>query len=73
PIVWSPDNLPEQYRSILRYNPLGYIIQGYRDVMVSHQLPDVGQTLFFWCIALFFFLAGAYVFSRLKPEFADVI
>jgi len=73
PIVWSPDNLPEQYRSILRYNPLGYIIQGYRDVMVSHQLPDVGQTVFFWSVALFFFLTGAYVFGRLKPEFADAI
>lgn len=73
PIVWSPDNLPEQYRPILRYNPLGYIIQGYRDVMVSHQLPDVGQTVFFWCVAIFFFLTGAYVFGRLKPEFADVI
>ncbi|HBH78500.1 MAG TPA: hypothetical protein DDY39_01630 [Nitrospira sp.] len=73
PIVWSPDNLPEQYRSILKYNPLGYIIQGYRDVMVSHQLPDLGQSVFFWSVALSFFLIGAYVFGRLKPEFADVI
>jgi ABC-type polysaccharide/polyol phosphate export permease len=73
PIVWSPDNLPEQYRPILKYNPLEYIIQGYRGVLVSNQLPDVGQTVFFWSVALFFFLVGAYVFVRLKPEFADVI
>ena len=73
PIVWSPDNLPEQYRPILRYNPLDYIIQGYRGVLVSHQLPDTGQTLYFWSVALLFLLAGAYVFGRLKPEFADVM
>jgi lipopolysaccharide transport system permease protein/teichoic acid transport system permease protein len=73
PIVWSPDNLPEQYQPILRYNPLGYIIQGYRGVLVTHQLPDVGQTVFFWSIALLLFMTGAYVFGRLKPEFADVM
>jgi ABC-type polysaccharide/polyol phosphate export permease len=73
PIVWSPDNLPEQYRPLLAYNPLYYIIQGYRSVLISHQLPELGQTLFFWTIALLLFLAGAYVFERLKPEFADVM
>jgi lipopolysaccharide transport system permease protein/teichoic acid transport system permease protein len=57
----------------LRYNPLDYIIQGYRGVLLSHQLPDAGQTLYFWSVALLFLLAGAYVFGRLKPEFADVM
>lgn len=73
PIVWSPDNLPEQYQPILRYNPLDYIIQGYRGVLLSHQLPDAGQTVYFWSVALFFLLTGSYVFSRLKPQFADVM
>lgn len=73
PIVWSPDNLPEQYRPILAFNPLYYIIQGYRSVLVSQQLPDLSQTVFFWSVALLLFLVGAYVFERLKPEFADVM
>ena len=73
PIVWSPDKLPEEYRGILMYNPLDYIIQGYRGVLVFNELPDAGHTAYFWCVALLFLLAGAYVFGRLKPEFADVM
>lgn len=73
PIVWFPDNLPEEYQPILTYNPLYYIIQGYRGVLLSHQFPDPGQTLFFWSVALLVFWGGVHVFERLKPEFADVM
>lgn len=73
PIVWSPDNLPEEYRFVLTFNPVYYIIQGYRNAVMSHQAPDPSQTVFFWSIALLLFFVGAYVFERMKPEFADAM
>jgi lipopolysaccharide transport system permease protein/teichoic acid transport system permease protein len=75
PIVWSPDNLPTEYRELLAYNPLYYIIEGYRGMLLYHEAvwPSIWQAAYFWSISIVTFIAGAYVFGRLKPEFADVM
>lgn len=75
PIVWSLENMPVEYRNLLFYNPVYYIVEGYRGLLVFDTVvwPSLGHTAYFWTIAGLTFLAGAYVFSRLKSEFADVI
>ncbi len=75
PIVWSPDMIPESYRDLLFCNPMYYVIEGYRGLLVFHETvwPSAAHTAYFWCVVTATFLAGAYVFSRLKPEFADVM
>ena len=75
PIVWLPDNIPAEYRGLLFYNPMYYIIEGYRGLLIFDTTvwPSVGQTAYFWSIATLTFVVGAYVFGRLKPEFVDVM
>lgn len=75
PIVWLPENVPEAYRGLLYYNPFYYIVEGYRGLLVFHTLvwPNLLHTAYFWGMAGATLLVGAYVFSRLKPEFADVL
>jgi ABC-type polysaccharide/polyol phosphate export permease len=75
PIVWSPDNIPAEYRGLLFYNPMYYIIEGYRGLLIFNTAvwPSAGQTAYFWSIAMLTFVVGAYVFGRLKPEFVDVM
>ncbi len=75
PIVWSPDMIPEGYRELLFCNPIYYLVEGYRGLLVFHETvwPSAGHTAYFWCVVTAVFLAGTYVFSRLKPEFADVM
>jgi len=75
PIIWSADMIPEEYRGLLFFNPMYYIIEGYRGLLVFNEIvwPSVAHTAYFWCVVTATFLAGAYVFGRLKPEFADVI
>lgn len=75
PIVWSPDKLPEQYRGLLFCNPLYYLVEGYRGLLIFNETvwPSVEHTAYFWSLMTMMFMAGAYVFSRLKPEFADVM
>jgi len=74
PIVWSPDLLPLEYAGWIAYNPIGYIVGGYRDALVFSQvrLPDLHATIYYWAFTLAFLLVGNYVFRRLKTEFADV-
>jgi ABC-type polysaccharide/polyol phosphate export permease len=56
-------------------NPMYYIIEGYRGLLVFNETvwPSAGHTAYFWCVVTAAFMAGAYVFNRLKPEFADVM
>ena len=75
PIVWSPDIVPVGYRGLLFYNPMYYIIKGYRGLLIfsSPVWPRWQETAYFWSITALAFFVGAYVFRRLKPEFADVM
>jgi ABC-type polysaccharide/polyol phosphate export permease len=75
PIVWSSDMIPAEYRGLLFFNPINYIIEGYRGLLVFNEAvwPSAGHTAYFWCVVTVAFLVGAYVFGRLKPEFADVM
>lgn len=75
PIVWSPEMIPEGYRGLLFCNPIYYLVEGYRGLLVFNETvwPSAGHTAYFWCVVTAAFMAGAYVFSRLKPEFTDVM
>jgi len=75
PIVWSPDIMPPEYRSLLFYNPLYYIVEGYRGVLIFETIawPGAAATAYFWSVTTLCFLAGSYTFRRLKPEFPDVM
>ena len=75
PIVWTADMVPEKYRWMLLLNPLAYVVEGYRKSLLYQQpaLEDVSASAVYWLVAAVMFVAGAYVFRRLKPDFADVL
>lgn len=75
PIVWPAKALPLVWQPFLRFNPFHYIIQGYRDSLMFGVWfwEKPGDALCFWAITLFFLMAGAFVFSRMRPHFADIL
>ena len=75
PIFWSPDGMSAWVQTLLKINPMFYICRGYRDAFVDHiWFWQRGYTnLFFWAEALVLLFAGALLFKRLRPQFADVL
>jgi len=75
PIFWLPQYIPERFLPIINYNPVYYIVQGYRDSFVTHVWfwEHWQMSLYFWFVAAVFFVGGAVVFRRLRPHFADVM
>ena len=75
PIFWSVKILPEKYHSIIQYNPVYYIVEGYRDSLIYNvwfwEKPTM--TIIFWMITIIFFFGGAVVFRKLRAHFADVL
>ena len=75
PIFWSIKMIPQKYQYIIQLNPVYYIIEGFRDSLIYHIWiwEKVYLTLYFWVVALVFFIVGAIVFKRLRPHFGDVL
>ena len=75
PIMWNYKMVPENYRWILKLNPMYYIVEGYRDSLIYHVwfFERYNQTAWFWCLTILFFFIGAIAFKKLKPHFADVL
>jgi ABC-type polysaccharide/polyol phosphate export permease len=74
PVVWSAEMIPQPYQLILKFNPIFYVVEGYRSLMTG--VPfwlNWRDALCFWSVTGPVFLLGAYVFRRLKPEFAEVL
>lgn len=75
PILWDINIMPAKVQTILKLNPMFYIVQGYRESFL-YFIPfwaHPKQTLYFWCVSGMMFLMGAVIFKKLKPQFADVL
>lgn len=76
PIFWSPKRLSPESLTLIKLNPVYYIVEGYRESFIYKTWFWERQdmfTLYFWSFTLFFFFLGALVFRRLRPHFADVL
>ena len=73
PILWPPERLPEDYRWIQDYNPLAYLVEAYRDLLLEGTLPGGMATLYFALFSAALFVVGFAVFIRFKPRFADYL
>lgn len=75
PIFWDLGIMPQKVQALLKLNPMFYIVQGYRDSFI-YFVPFYEHwqmTLYFWGITGVIFIAGAVIFLRLRPHFADVL
>lgn len=75
PVVWSQENLPENLQTVLKFNPLVYTIDGYRE-SILYNLPFTThwvQGVYFWCVTLLLLAIGCGLHMRLRRRFMDVI
>lgn len=74
PIVWPPSMLGD-YVGWLIFNPLNYIVDGYRDAFLNTgSFWDNGfKHLVFWAICIPIFLIGEWVFRKLQRDFVEVL
>lgn len=78
PIMWVAEDAlagHETLARILKFNPMYYIVSGYRDTFVKKEwfFMHPMWTLYFWIFALLCLLAGGHVFKKLRVHFADVL
>jgi ABC-type polysaccharide/polyol phosphate export permease len=73
PIFISEAQVPERFRFLIRYNPLAYVVKGYRDRLLSYRFPSFEEFAMLCIWAAVLFVAGGLFFRHLKRGFADVL
>lgn len=75
PIVWSRESVSSDLNWLINYNPVNYIVTGYRNALLTDQFVslNVESAVMYWLFAIVLFVVGSWVFVRLKPSFADML
>jgi lipopolysaccharide transport system permease protein len=73
PIFYPASALPEKYRGLLDLNPLTFLIEQAREVMVWDRLPDFAGLATYTLGALAIALVGLAWFQKTRRGFADVL
>lgn len=73
PIFFTADRLPAGLRFLIAWNPLAYVVAGYRDCLLRRALPNPASLAILAAVALLVFAAGGLFFRITKREFVDVL
>jgi ABC-type polysaccharide/polyol phosphate export permease len=73
PIFITEQQMPERFRFILHLNPLAFVVNAYRDRLLSFRVPSLHDFAIIALYAVAAFIAGGLFFRHLKRGFADVL
>ena len=73
PVFYPLSAMPEQYRWLMLLNPLTFIIEQGRKVLIFGQLPDWAGLGVYSLLAMIFAWLGFWWFQRARGGFADVV
>lgn len=71
PIVYSQDSIPLEYQWILKYNPMTYIINAYRNIFYYQTSVEIKPILLLIVFAVLACCLGYWIFSKLQKGFAE--
>jgi lipopolysaccharide transport system permease protein len=72
PVFYPLSAIPEEYRWIAMLNPLTFIIEQGRGMLIAGELPDWSGLLVYSILAVLFAWLGFWWFQRTRNGFADV-
>ena len=77
PVLWSPALLEGRnlLKMLMNFNPIHYIVQGYRDCFFFHEgiMAYTTQGAIFWGITFFLLFIGSYMMFKFKRKFIDLL
>ena len=71
PIIYPIDSLSGTLKSVVYMNPITYVVEELRNVLVFGNNPDMSHLTIFYLVSIAIALIGKLIISKLKEEFAD--
>ena len=74
PILYTSDMFANsRFAFIFKINPMGYIIESYRNIFYAHEIPGMKSLAILFGIGLVFLVISYLVFKKLEKRFAEEI
>lgn len=73
PIFYSVNILPENLQTLIFLNPLSYVVESSRAVLIYGHLPDLVGLGIYASVAVAVAISGYIFFRKVRPGFADVL
>jgi len=73
PIFYPAEMIPGPFRWLLGLNPMYYVVQAYRDLVLEQRLPILMNVATLTAMAVLTFVLGYWFFRRSKHAFVDVL
>lgn len=74
PLFWSISALDPKLSLIIKIvNPVTYITEGFRGAAVFGAAPDIGYTIYFWCLTAVLGFAAVWFTKRLSCIISDYV
>ena len=73
PILYPMEMIPDKYRALVHYNPMGVLVISYQDIFFYNRMPRwdiLGTATLFSFLTL---VIGAWIFNRMRERFAEEI
>lgn len=71
PIVYSSDMIPSKFLPIFKLNPMFHIIEYYRTILYSKQIPNMLHVFWLFIACLIVLIIGYIIFQKCKKRFAE--
>ena len=71
PVVYAPSTIPENFQWILKYNPMTYIINAYRDIFYNQTMIEIKPIMIVFILAIMVCIIGYTIFGKLQKGFAE--
>ncbi|TWD92402.1 teichoic acid transport system permease protein [Neobacillus bataviensis] len=76
PILWSNENMSMHVKTLMKINPIYYIVEGYRSALLGtnwYIVDNQYYTLYFWGVVLVLLLLGSTLQVKFKERFVDYL
>ncbi|MDH6364554.1 teichoic acid transport system permease protein [Enterococcus sp. PF1-24] len=77
PVLWDISSFANHptILFLLKFNPLYYVVQGYRSAFLNQGWfwEHWALTAYFWGVTFILLIVGSLMFKRLRPHFSDVL
>lgn len=72
-ILYPITAVPEELKPIIYLNPFTMLIESYHNVILFDKYPEISNIIYLLLFTFIMFIAGYYIFRKLKRGFVDVL